>query len=205
MSLSRPIYDDCTYKHVLKESIGVGEYMTQAPRVCGDCLMYAPGFALDGRGAAMYNDIGSMINVDSELLGITKKYSQCPTQKFIPGEKGFPNCEMKQYKECIDLAPEPTLISNPKCTNKETTINRWEWLCKNPQDNVIPRFDWFVNNRSVVKDNHRPLIEKPLDQTASLPPAENDCVHYDWASKWTNANVFPMTSQLAPCAQIKYL
>jgi hypothetical protein len=205
MSWSRAKYDDCTYKHNLKETVGAGEYMTQTPKVCSDCIVLAPAFGLHGRGASAYHNVGNMIDVDSELMGITKKYSQCPTQKFLPGQNGFPSCPLKTYKECIDLVPEPTLISNPKCTNKETTINRWEWLCKNPQDNVIPQFDNFINNRSVVKDNHRPLIERPINQQSALPPAENDCVKYDWASKWMNGGVFPMTSQLAPCGNIDKL
>jgi hypothetical protein len=30
-------------------------------------------------------------------------------------------------------------------------------------------FDWNVSNRTIVKDNHRPNIPKPIDQTLALP------------------------------------
>ena len=33
---------------------------------------------------------------------------------------------------------------------------------------LIP-FDHNINNRIIVKDNHRPIIPKPLDQTSALP------------------------------------
>ena len=49
------------------------------------------------------------------------------------------------------------------------TVNRWEWLCLDPQERVEIPFDHNINNRILVKDNHRPCIPKPLDQTLAMP------------------------------------
>lgn len=200
MSWSRAKYDDCTYKHNLSETIGPGEYMTQTPTICDNCVYYAPGVAVDRRGAAVYKSTGDLINNDSELIGISRRYSQCPADKYIPSMPT--NKEFVEYKECDALSPEPTLVSNPKCTNKETTVNRWEWLCKNPQDSAIVPFDFLINNRTIVKDNHRPLIEQPFDGFDALPPSTNDCISYDWFTKWKNAPAFPLSTQLGSCKNI---
>jgi hypothetical protein len=199
---SRARYDDGAYAHRLNESVGPGEYMLHRPYSCDESGSYAPGIIFDKKGARVCE---TMIDVDSELMGLTRKYSQCPSKKYVP----FQSCAAKPATYATTenrfLVPEPTLISNPKCTNKETTANRWEWLCQNPQDNAIPRFEMLINNSLVVKDNHRPLIERPLDQEAALPPAANDCVRLDWISEHLdNAQNVPMYHSgqaLTPCPE----
>jgi len=203
MSFSRPRYDDCTYKHRLAETISPGEYMTQMPRNCDNCAYYAPGVILDGKGVALCEK--ELIDVDSELLGITRKYSQCPADKYLPSKDPFCKVNKDGFRECTDLVPEPTLISNPKCTNKETTVNRWEWLCQNPQQNALVPFDFLINNRLVVKDNHRPHLERPMDQSVALPPECNNHVIYDWASRYTQSPVQYPSTQLATCSTIPKL
>ena len=72
------------------------------------------------------------------------------------------------FKDCFFVA-EDTRLSNPPSNLRGTGINRFEWLCKNPQNNIEVPFDYNISNRIVVKDNHRPLIPTPIDQTLSLP------------------------------------
>lgn len=203
MSWSRARYDDPTYKHKLGETIGPGEYMTQTPRNCDDCVYYAPGVILDRKGAAVCEK--ALIDVDSELMGISRKYSQCPGNKYLPSSEPFCKPNTNAYKECYDLVPEPTLISNPKCTNKETTVNRWEWLCTDPQKNSLVPFDFLINNRLIVKDAHRPLIEKPINQDVALPPKCNDQVRYDWSSRYTQGPMQYPSTMLATCTNIPKL
>ena len=38
-------------------------------------------------------------------------------------------------------------------------------------------FDTNINNRLVVKDNHRPCIPTPLDVSSSLPKPTNDPIY----------------------------
>jgi hypothetical protein len=184
MSWSRLRFDDCAYLHRVAETVGPGEYMTQTPRICNECSHYTAGVFLDRQaGSIRRGDETQLTDINSELLGITRPSSECPTKKYLgPSETNVPS-KQPILRECShpnDLSPEPTLISNPKCTNKETTINRWEWLCKDPQSDALARFDHNISNRIIVKDNHRPCIEKPLDQSALLPPPCNKDVIIDW-------------------------
>jgi len=73
------------------------------------------------------------------------------------------------------MAPtEDTRLSNPPCTLRSTGWNRWEWLCWNPQDRAEIPFQWNTSYRTVVKDNHTPIIEEPLDQSALMPNGNTD-------------------------------
>jgi hypothetical protein len=143
------------------------------------------------------------IDVDSELMGITRKSTNCPSGKFIP--KGEDYCKTKMPKDCYGLSREDTKLSNPPCTLRGTGWNRWEWLCMNPQDKALIPFDFNINNRLVVKDNHRPCVPSPLDQFEALPPAENNRVVYDWSSRYTEPFVDVVSPQLGVCESIRQL
>ena len=190
MSYSRLPYDNDTYVTTLNQSIGPGSYMIETPRVdCNDCSYYAPGVNLNKFNDGMCEK--ELIDVDSELLGISRKDSRCPAKKYLPGETPFCN-NKKSTKDCTFLSAEPTLMSNPKATNKETTVNRWQWLCKNPQEKALMPFDWNISNRLIVKTVHRPCIPSPLDQSLAMPPSCNKFIKYDWSSKYDqSANMIP--------------
>lgn len=198
MSFTRLPYDNDSYVTNLNETIGPGAYMIETPRLaCGsDCSFYAPGVNLNKFDDGMCEK--ELIDLDSELLGLTRKNSQCPAKKYLPGEQPF--CKAKRLtKDCTHLAAEPTLISNPKATNKETTVNRWQWMCKNAQEKALMPFDWNISNRILTKMNHRPCAPKPLDQSAALPPKCNEFVRYDWASKYQKPAANLPGAALAPC------
>lgn len=168
MSFSRLPYDTCSYKHQLAESIGSGEYQISTPNKCDPCFVPSPSIRLQRFGDSL---CPSLVDVDSELMGLTRKATKDPCLHYAPQET--PYCTPTHLRECNDLDSENSRLSNPPCTMRCRGWNRWEWLCKNPQDNALITFDWNVSNRIVVKDNHRPHIEKPLDQTLALPNAHN--------------------------------
>jgi hypothetical protein len=166
MSFNRLNFDSCAYKHSLNESIGPGEYMLDRNNKCSPCFVPSPTVNTNGYGAAICTK--ELIDVDSELIGITRKASDCPSKKYLPSDKAF--CQTTLPKECNELDSEYCRISNPPCTLRCRGWNRWEWLCKNPQDNIFMPFDTNINNRQLVKQNHRPCVPKPIDQSLALPP-----------------------------------
>lgn len=178
MSFSRLNYDTCTYEHNLKQSVGAADYYIGTPRVdCRSCFPADPNVNLgfthpgpinNGIGGASCMD-KPLVDVSSELLGITRKASNCPTQKFVPGANNF--CKVNRLEDCGALPKEDTRLSNPPCTLRGTGWNRWEWLCTDPQDKALMPFDLNISNRLVVKDNHRPCIQYPINQASALPPA----------------------------------
>jgi hypothetical protein len=209
MSLTGLKYDDCSYTHVLKETISPGEYMLTTPKVCDPCFVVSPGIMVDRFGASLCEK--ELIDVNSELLNITRKASDCPSKKFLPQPEAL--CTTTNYKECEFLTPEDTRLSNPICTGKEITVNRWEWLCRNPQDKAIMPFDWFIANRTIIKDAHRACLNQPLDQTKALPTQQkNKCMSYldeqFQEGQWKNQlNTSQSTNSLflSPCNKLNRL
>jgi hypothetical protein len=177
MSFNRLNYDTCAYKHELAESVGPGEYQINTPPIsCEPCFPKDPAYRLQREGAGVSKK-NAMIDVDSELLGITRMSSKCPSKKFIPGQNANgEECEgepIHNFKDCNMPTAEDTRTSNPPCNLRGTGWNRWEWLCLDPQERVLVPFDYNINNRLIVKDNHRPCVPKPIDVNPSLPKPSN--------------------------------
>jgi hypothetical protein len=183
MSFNNLQYDTCSYKQVLSESIGPGEYQLGTPFIsCDDCFSNDPQLILQRSGASVAKNV-PMIDIDSELMNINRKLSNCSSDEFIPkfNEKGEIDntIESVHFKDCQIPTRENTRLSNPASTLRGTGWNRWEWLCENPQKRSLVPFDFNINNRLVTKDNHRPLISEPIDQSGFLPPQNNNPIRVE--------------------------
>ena len=122
------------------------------------------------------------VDDSSELLGLNYKATKCNAEEYIPGKYQPSGCNIRGTTDArACMAPrEDTRLSNPPCTLKETGINRWEWLCWDPQERAIEGFDRIPTNyRMVAKDNHVPCIEEPLDQSQFQPNNQNQIGQLD--------------------------
>jgi hypothetical protein len=79
MSVNRLKYDDCAYTHRLNESVSPGDYMIRTPKPCNPCFVVTPGVFVNGWGASLCEK--DLVDVNSELLNITRKASDCPSKK----------------------------------------------------------------------------------------------------------------------------
>jgi hypothetical protein len=168
MSYTRLNYDTETYRHHLKESLGPGDYMLyKAENDIDKCFYPSPHVRIDKMGANECQR-SDLIDLDSEMLNITRPATNCPKEKFVP--TGKDHCKGQKLPDCDYLHPESTLSSNPPCTLRGSAWNRWEWHCQNEQDHAIQPFDRFgIANRTIFRDAHRACIPVPLDQTQALP------------------------------------
>ena len=83
MSFNRLNYDTCSYKHVLRESIGPGEYQLGTPAIsCDPCFPKDPSYRLQRSGVSVSSK-EPLIDIDSELMNITRTSSNCPSKKFL--------------------------------------------------------------------------------------------------------------------------
>lgn len=180
MSFASLGYDSCSYEEKLRRSVGPGMYMLSAPnndvQSCGQDIPADPYLRYQHWGAGTCAP-GSAVDDGSELLGLRYKTttSKCSADSYIPGKypaKGICNAPGKSDPRACMAPTEDTRLSNPPCTLKETGINRWEWLCYDPQEKAIIPFEWNTSYRIVAKDNHVPCIERPLDQSGFVPQGQ---------------------------------
>ena len=117
--LVRLDYDKEAYRQVLNQSVGPGVYRLGEPPIsCEHCYPYPPTVRLQRQGDSISKNF-PLIDVDSELMGITRKLS-----KDIK----------KQYKPITTTQKRRNHNEN---TNKKNTNNNDRWVpgnnkkCKN--------------------------------------------------------------------------
>jgi hypothetical protein len=155
----------------LRQSSGPGTYHLSRPMKCSSPFVADPFLSSQGAQVSICGD-RPLVDVDSELIGITRKAMRCPQGLYAAGT---PACSLKHPRTDESLnsqfEPEDTRSSNPTCTLRGTGWNRFEWLCEDPQRFAEIPFETEVNNRAVVKDTHRPLIPRPMYDGALPTPS----------------------------------
>jgi len=211
MSWNRNRFDTCSYAYQLAETIGPGVYqLTRPDNQAIPVLPKDPRFIAQSSGVSISKNT-SLIDIDSELIGISRNLSDCPDRKYMPDgnanvhcgaqtgkvrgntnsntmregfSNGFSNGCRPGDKLCVDnsavlnfadnsLWTEDTRLSNSACTNRGVGINRFLWLPMDPQERVLPEFDYQIDTKILSKDVHRPCIKSPMDQYVVYPVPNN--------------------------------
>lgn len=164
------------YRQALLESTGPSRYMLNLPRARtrSTPITSDPRASVQGFPVAHCSKM-SLIDADSELLGITRRLGLCDASKYDPRRDGDMCRAVASglhvpLNQPTDLDSEDCRMSNPPCTLRGTGINRFEWLCRDPQETALPPFGTPVEERRMAKDNHRPLVESPI-RDGAVPPA----------------------------------
>ena len=173
---TRLIYDENSYNEKLKRSIGPGLYNINVPfNDCRDCSQDVPAdpsLRYQSYGPSTCTMKGA-VDDSSELLGLNYKLSKSNNQQYLPGSytaTGACNISGSTDARKCTNPQENTRLSNPSNNLRATGINRWEWLCWDPQSKAIEEFDRVpVNYRMVAKDNHTPIFETPQEQDVFFP------------------------------------
>ena len=155
------------------------------------------------------------IDVESDLFNLNRTSTKCPTKKYIPncdlnsctnqgelcGSGGIESCNdsknplrnswnrpgdnnLVDFKNCF-FPTEDTRLSNPATNLRGTGWNRFNPLCKNPQDQVTFPGQYMTSTRLVFKDNHRPSVVSPKvndmnpnEQMQQCPKINSVCGNY---------------------------
>ena len=71
------------YKHELAESVGTGMYQLEPPNNCEPCHASDSRIKLQSQGVSISRNT-ALIDIDSELMGITRNLPSGPDKKYIP-------------------------------------------------------------------------------------------------------------------------
>ena len=178
MSFNRLKYDRCNITKYNQESTGPGNYMTGTPIMCNTCFNDNPRIINQKEGVSVNGQVdwrfySGPVDVESDLLNINRRESRCPTEKYMPNNTM--NNDLVNSKTC-HFPVDDTRLNNPASNLRGTGWNRFETLCKNPQENITFPGTYLIPTRLVVKDNHRPIVKKPnvndMNPNESKEPCE---------------------------------
>ena len=164
MSFSNLLYDRDTTLENMELSYDILKYKFNEPKNCNECYSADSSIRIQRSGANVDGKY-SMIDVDSELSGITRKASKSVEKQYNPEKDDYFKDNIT-YPDCNKQTMESTRLSNPPSTLKGSGWNRWENLLLNPQriEHIELPFCNNVDTALLEKDNHRPLLPKLIVQ-----------------------------------------
>lgn len=144
-SFTRDKYDSCEYDKYLQESQGAFKWLSQNvyenPEQCH--VEQSPYM----RGVASHGIKRNNVDIESELLNITRQNGKCPDLKYNPQRDIVKTPEY--LNDCKDspLIPEYTRMDKPCNVFSGITINRFHPLCEDLQDyNKIHKNSYIGSN-----------------------------------------------------------
>ena len=120
-------YDKCAYQRDLSESVSPLQYQLLFAKYenCDKCVYNDRSFFTKTNG--------QIIDIDSELKNITRRYSKCPQYKYNPGCKKSCHCTSTfDPQNPIILAPEncPIIFNNiPRIHDRGYRLNDVQPTC----------------------------------------------------------------------------
>ena len=163
MAQTHPSSETGAYREAIARSVGPGSYMTAADVFARPV---SEGTSVSGMRV---RPRGVLVDIDSDLMGITRKLGACVAAGYAPTPASAALVDV----EPVDAGwhGTETRMNDPPCTLRGHGINRWQWLCEDPQSRALAPFNRPVDYRTVSKDNHRPIVPSFISVLESMPPA----------------------------------
>jgi len=161
MAFTRFNYDPCRTAKLLQESTGPGRYIFNTPGI-RPCYLEDPHIRLQKWGGNLRHvPEGHPIDIDSDLIGITRPLTRdCINHEFP--QKGTFYSEKKDY--CTINAPfsKQSRTTHPAWMYLDLEQSRKQPLFLNPQESVSGKnrlpFYSYLNTRILEKDSFVPKI-----------------------------------------------
>lgn len=160
------------YRHDLNKmvenneiSTGPGRYVLGAPLRYANAGYVANPTVLNQRWGASHDMTSTKTDVESDLRNIGRPSTRVACGQYTPGtDAQRPLTAMPE----VDFPHTYERLVDPPCTLRSSGWNRWEWLCQNPQENVMVPFEHMVN----TQQSHRDGVYSMLNRGVSAVPPE---------------------------------
>lgn len=119
MSSNHLKYDPCAYQQYIKESRNVGCYQLYAGKYVNQRQCRIGLGVVAGNDVSLYK--GSLVDLESEMKGITRPNSLCPTNKYMPRcqqpcNSGLPSGPINCNSELANLPTCELICYKPRVT-----------------------------------------------------------------------------------------
>jgi len=165
MSFSRLQYDTDAYKYALEESTQPGKAQLQrfAFTRPDHCFAETPEQRVQSRRVFKNYELNDLVNIESDLYGVSRKWSKDPKQKYPYKKTEYKNPPPQPSVCKIGSESISTRLVAPQYKRGQG-VNRFYDQCLNPQQLNRIRSNMYigVNTRLYNRDNYVPQIPKPL-------------------------------------------
>ena len=162
---TRPSSDPCAYSHKVMESTSELRYRLEPTKSFNhnyhNVSLRDPMYVYDQN----YDRDGTKrVEVENALLSIARKNSDDPAKRF-PVKADVSGIKYKT----MDLRTTSTLLTRPRCSYRELSTNHLTFTAPSGKPTYLYCPQFGTNTSLQYRDNYRPCLQKPMDQSRILP------------------------------------
>jgi hypothetical protein len=173
-ALTRYSSDLCKMVEDNEISTGPGRYRLAPPNAYGNAVFAPNPTVRVQRWGASHDMTSTKTDVESDLWNISRPTTRTACGQYAP-EQGAAVAERLTAMPEADFPQTHARLVDPPCTLRGTGWNRWEWLCQNPQENVMMPFEWHVDTRAAHKDARYHAMDRPLETSVAAREHQMFC------------------------------
>jgi hypothetical protein len=155
-------------------STGPGRWALGVPNAYGNAAFVATPTTINQRWGASHDMTSTKTDVESDLKNLGRPTVRTTCGQYQP-EQGQAIANRLTAMPEADFPQTASHLVDPPCTLRGTGINRWQWLCENPQENVMMPFEYLVDSRHAAKDAVYTAMDKPLESSKAVRERQFRC------------------------------
>jgi hypothetical protein len=155
-------------------STGPGRWALGVPNAYGNAAFVATPTTINQRWGAAHDMTSTKTDVESDLKNLGRPTVRTTCGQYQP-EQGQAVAQRLTAMPEADFPQTASHLVDPPCTLRGTGINRWQWLCENPQENVMVPFEYLVDSRHAAKDSVYTAMDKPLESSKAVQERQFRC------------------------------
>lgn len=145
-------------------STGPGRWALGVPNAYGNVAYIPDVTTINQKWGASHIMTSTKTDVESDLTNRGRPTVRTTCGQYQP-EQGHALAKRLTPMPEASFPQTATHLVDPPCTLRGTGINRWQWLCENPQENVMMPFEHLVNSQQASKDVVYTQLTQPIDHS----------------------------------------
>jgi len=147
-------------------STGPGRWALGVPNAYGNAAFIPAATTINQKWGASHVMSSTKTDVESDLKNLGRPSQRTTCGQYQPEQGAALAAKLIPMPEA-DFPQTSTHLVDPPCTLRSTGINRWAWLCQNPQENVMVPFEHLIDSRHASKDSIYDQLTGPAVVSAS--------------------------------------
>ena len=155
-------------------STGPGRWALGVPNAYGNAAFVPTATTINQKWGAAHDMTSTKTDVESDLKNLGRPTVRTTCGQYQPEQGAAVAARLTAMPEA-DFPQTASHLVDPPCTLRGTGINRWQWLCENPQENVMVPFEYLVDSRHAAKDAVYHAMDQPLEVSPAVKEREFRC------------------------------
>jgi hypothetical protein len=161
-AMTRYKYDVAKMTELNEIATSPGRYALGVPNAYGNAAYVANPTIRMQKWGASHDMSSTKTDVESDLRNLARPVTRTVCGQYQP-EEGMARAARLTPMPEADFPRTYERLVDPACNVKGVGVNRWQWLCQDPQENVLLPFEHGINTQLASRDGYLSKLTLPLE------------------------------------------